>query len=42
MTHAELFMDVSGRYRWLADEGPGQVTVSQESFPTAEHAYAAA
>lgn len=43
MTHAELFQDVHGRYRWLAVEEKSDgvaATVSQQSFATAEEAYA--
>jgi hypothetical protein len=43
MTHAELFQDVHGRYRWLAIEprpNGDTATVSEKSFATAEEAYA--
>jgi hypothetical protein len=43
MSHAELFQDVAGRYRWLAvEEGSDgtATTVSQQTFSSAEEAYA--
>jgi hypothetical protein len=40
MAHAELFMDVHGRYRWLAFHDGEPVEASARSYPTAEEAYA--